>query len=70
MSQKHFGALVYKKRKALGKRQKHLARAAGITQGTISKLEAGRAHPSFLQAVRVCRTLKIQPTRAFKAILA
>lgn len=70
MSQRHFGDLVYKKRKKLGMRQKALAKSARTTQSTISKLESGQSPLNFLQTARVCRALRIQPAKAFKAILA
>lgn len=68
MSQKHFGEMIYKKRKRLGITQTRLAKSARITQSTISKLESGLALLNFGQAVKVCRTLRIQPARAFQEI--
>lgn len=70
MSLRDFGEMVYQKRKKLKKTQVEMSKVARITQGTFSKLENGLAPLTLVSAVRVCRTLKIRPTQAFKAILS
>lgn len=69
MSKADFGNLIYKRRKRLGIRQEGLAQMMRLSQGTISKMESGKAEPTLSAAARACEALRIPPSRAAREIL-
>lgn len=69
MSARHFGDLIYKKRKSIGMRQEKLAAILKITQGTVSKIESGLASPTLVVASRAAKELNISPARMIQEIL-
>ncbi len=42
--------------------QKQLAHAAGITQPTLARIEAGRANPTLIQVMKIIRALNCELT--------
>ena len=60
MGNNSFGSRVKKRREAIGMSQPELAKAAGITQPTVSNIESGRNKGSTF-AVQLATALKVSP---------
>lgn len=60
-----WGALLFEARRNRRMSQPRLARAAGVTQQTISKLEAGRLCPNDRVKLRLAAALDVQPSMLF-----
>ncbi len=51
------GLKIKDRRKELGMTQPELAEKAGISQGSISRVESGKLNPTFMVMIRICSAL-------------
>jgi transcriptional regulator with XRE-family HTH domain len=60
-----FGKILQEERKAKNISQEKLAKLTGLDRTAISPIENGKRSPTFSTILRICSSLKIEPSELF-----